>query len=584
MHWWDWKRAQRALETWVRVLIGPRPYAVRFEPGRGSYVRFDTQEIVVDPTMADGWGGSALLPVIWRGQRVSALAGLQWRVARTMGRHEAGHVLFTERYSVSGELHAWLTNALEDERMECLTGAHFPPARADFLALARLLAAKMPLPDLAKQSREDLLLNACLFHRWDARRPARAASRLQFHTDADRAFWDSTIRPLVEAAWVAPDAPRVAAIALEILRHLGLPDTSASAGHVLLPSDTVPAPGGRQPGDTPLKVVATNAIGDADAGDGPAEVVDTLTVDEGEPPRADADPSGGSLWMRPYAALAAEVAGETQRLLQALKAPAPDIAPHRSATRGAFSARAHARTLGERPLHVRRDAAPDHTGMAIVLLIDRTTSMGPPPEIDRRTGEPDASFHSEEYRITHARRAAMLFELTCTEAGIPLAIGYAGDRGSSVHLPRALGERVSFHRPDRPVTWLRVWETPRFAEGPKALIAGLYGDSYSERVSAALREAHQLLARRTEPTRLILYLHDGIPTDEPPAAAAATVAELRKRGLLMLGVYVGPQEQLSALEAIFGPDDTVPVTDLRDLPRRLGRLLLKHRARPRSGR
>ena len=583
MQWWDWTRARRALETWVRVLIGTRPYTVRFAPGKGSYVRFDTQEIVVDPTMANSWGGATLLPVSWRGQRVTGLAGLQWHVARTTGRHEAGHVLFTERYHVTGDLHAWLTNALEDERMERLTGAHFPPARADFLALARLLATRMPLPDPSCQHREDLLLNACLFHRWDIRRPAHTSSRLQFHTDTDRVFWESTIRPLVEAAWIAPDAPRVAAIAQEILRHLGLSDTDTCDGRPLLPTDAVPIPGGRQPGDGPLAIIVTNALGEAgdNRNDDATEVVDTLTVDEGEPPGVDADPSGGSLWMRPYAALAAEVAGETQRLLHVLKAPAPDIAPHRSATRGTFSARAHTRTLGERPLHIRRDEADDPSGLAIVLLIDRTTSMGLPPMIDRETGEPDTSFFSEEYRITNARRAAMLFELTCTAAGIPLAIGYAGDRGYSVHLPRSLGEHVFFHRPERPVTWLRLWDTPRFAEGPKALIAGLYGDSYSERVSAALREAQQKLLARAEQTRLILYVHDGVPTDESPATAAATVAELRTRGITVLGVYVGPQEQIAQLQAIFGITGTIPVSDLSDLPKRLGRLLLKNAGRRR---
>jgi hypothetical protein len=34
-----------------------------------------------------------------------------------MARHESGHVLFTDDYAVSGQLHAWLTNALEDQRL-----------------------------------------------------------------------------------------------------------------------------------------------------------------------------------------------------------------------------------------------------------------------------------------------------------------------------------------------------------------------------------------------------------------------------------------------------------------------------------
>jgi hypothetical protein len=166
-------------------------------------MRFDTQEIVIDPLMTDRWGGAALLPTSWRGEKVGKLTSLQWRISRAVGRHEAGHVLFTERYSVAGELHAWLCNAIEDERMERLTGAHYPPARADFLTLARLLAARMPLPE-TPASREDTFINACLFWRWDTKRPSKAPSRLRFACEDDQRFWEEDIRPLVEEAWVAP--------------------------------------------------------------------------------------------------------------------------------------------------------------------------------------------------------------------------------------------------------------------------------------------------------------------------------------------------------------------------------------------
>lgn len=566
MHWWHWKRAERALETWVRVLIGPRPYTIRYAPGKGSFVRFDTQEIVIDPTMVDGWNGSTWLPLTWRGVRVAGIAGLQWRVARAMSRHEAGHVLFTGSYRIAGALHAWLTNAMEDERMERLTGAYYPPARADFVALARVLAAHLPLPDPASQRREDLLLNACLFHRWDVRRVEGTPSRYRFHTPADDTFWREQIRPLVEESWVAAHVERVGELAQEILHRIGIAAGAGIGGHILIALDDAPAHGERRPGDAPLHLDPSGT--DAACCVPPS----SMNIDDDEPPTLDADPSAGSLWPRPYTRLAAEVAGGTRRLLQVLHAPAPDIAMRRSASRGAFSARAYSRTLGERPLHVKRDEADDPSGLAIILLIDRTTSMGVPPEIDRITGEPDASFSDERQRITHARRAAMLFELTCTQAGIPLAIGYAGDRGVSVHTPP--GSRVAFHRPDRPVTWVRTFATPPQVEGPKALIAGLYGDSYNECVSAALRASQAMLQERRESTRLILFIHDGIPTDERPEAAAATVADVRKHGISVIGVYVGPQEQLAQLQAIFGSDHTIPVAELRDLPQRLGRILV----------
>jgi hypothetical protein len=585
MHWWDWKRAQRALETWVRVLIGSRPYAVRYGPREGSFVRFDTQEIVVDPVMAEAWGGERLLPLTWRGQTVTTLAGLEWRIARTMGRHEAGHVLFTGGYRVAGELHAWLVNALEDGRMEALTGAFYPPAGADFLALARLLAERMPLPDPHTRSREDVLLNACLFERWDCKRPSSARSRFRFRTADDERLWERDIKPLVEEAWRALDIERVCELALEILRRIGIPEHDGTRGRVLLAVDVVAHPSERQVGDEPLhipgtlKVVHSNAGGEGTGPDITAdhtEVVGTVTVDEGEPPGVDTDPSAGRLWMRPYDWLVREVSGETRRLLQALRASASDVASRRSATRGTFSARAYARTRGEQPLLVYRDPDDDPSGLAIVLLIDRTTSMGGPPTLDPANPEPGPSFFDEHQRMTHARRAAMLFELTCTAAGIPLSIGFAGDRGYSVHLPHALGRQVFFQRPGHPVTWLRTWETPRFAEGPKALIAGLYGDSMSERASASLREAEARLASRREGTKLVLYIHDGVPTDERADEVAATVAELRRHGIVVLGVFVGEQDQLSLLQRVFGVEHTVPVTELAALSKRLGRLLLKY--------
>ena len=96
MHWWHWKRAEHALDSWVRALIGARPYTITFATGRGSFVNFSTREIVIEPNMPDSLGGERLLPRRWRRQRVTTLAGLQWRCARALARHEAAHVLFTQ--------------------------------------------------------------------------------------------------------------------------------------------------------------------------------------------------------------------------------------------------------------------------------------------------------------------------------------------------------------------------------------------------------------------------------------------------------------------------------------------------------
>ncbi|WP_129677306.1 hypothetical protein [Candidatus Chloroploca sp. Khr17] len=99
-----------------------------------------------------------------------------------------------------------------------------------------------------------------------------------------------------------------------------------------------------------------------------------------------------------------------------------------------------------------------------------------------------------------------------------------------------------------------------------------------------MHAAQALLTLRPEATRLILYLHDGVPTDEPAAMVSATVATVRRQGTLVVGVYVGPQEHLGRLEGIFGAADTLAVARLRTLPQALGRVLQRAAATRRRGR
>lgn len=576
MHWWTWKRAERRLETWVRTLIGARPYTLAFKTGDGSYVNMRTREIVVDPTMADRWGGAALLPYRWPGATLRTLEQLQFRVSRTMARHESGHVLFTDDYAVAGPLHAWLTNALEDQRMERLTGRHYPPARADFAALGALLWQKQPLPPVAA-SRTDRLLNHCLFWRWDCLRPAATPSRWRWGDDEERRCWEEHIRPLVEDAWQAPTAARVAEIALELLARLDLPQSAGTDGRALMPSDIVIALSGGAAGGALGRAADDQPLGSAgdDArspGSGARDDDSAgMIVDEDDPPTVDSDPSAGEMWMQPYAPLQREVGGHVRRLLRALAVPTPDEDVRPASDRGAFSARAHVRSQGELPLLHRRVDDDDPAGLALVLLIDRTGSMGGSPDpIDWSAGgRPSPAF--ETGRMPHARRAAILLDLACAAAEIPLCIGYAGNQGWSVHHPHGPRDFVR----DAPVIWVRDWRTPPSAEGPRALLAGMYGDSGDECYSASLMLALAQLRDRPERTRVIIYLLDGRPTDETPAMVRRTVAQVRRAGVGVVGLFVGDQGQIRYLQDIFG-DDTIGDADRTQLPERLGRVLLRY--------
>src|SRR5579885_969103 len=195
--WWERAGAKKALESWIRPLIFPRPYTVRFEVGEGSYMNFSTREIIVDPTAWDFLKIADALPITWTGRRVTTEAQLQWRFARAAARHEAMHVLFSVPPDCSGILH-YLVNVLEDEWMEELARFFYPAAWGDFVTYARLAAQYYPLPRPEERSRESLLLLMCLYHRWDWKRERATPSRFRFRTSDDEQFWREQVRPLVE--------------------------------------------------------------------------------------------------------------------------------------------------------------------------------------------------------------------------------------------------------------------------------------------------------------------------------------------------------------------------------------------------
>ena len=90
-----------------------------------------------------------------------------------------------------------------------------------------------------------------------------------------------------------------------------------------------------------------------------------------------------------------------------------------------------------------------------------------------------------------------------------------------------------------------------------------------------------MLTPRREATKLVIYIHDGVPEDEPAARVVETLAEVRKTGILVVAPYVGDQEGLQNLQDIFGKEWTIPVPQHKDLSRRMARFLLKHARSPR---
>jgi hypothetical protein len=288
---------------------------------------------------------------------------------------------------------------------------------------------------------------------------------------------------------------------------------------------------------------------------------------------ADVDPSGGQLWMQPFAELQAGVMGAVRRLARELRVATPETAPVANNRRGRFDNRACVRSRGKTPVVRDQDEADDPHGLAIVLLIDGTSSMGGSPGGVAADGGPASPADFAAGRMPHVRRAAMLFERACAALDVPLAIGFARDSAYPVHT--GTSRRIAL---PEPVVWIKRWDTPPQAEGPRALLAGLYGDATCEAVSRSLQLAQRELDRRAEAVKVVIYVHDGRPEDEPPEAVTATVTQLRRtKGTVILGLFLGDQRDLPAMQAIFGRDHTIGVDQLDHLPARLGRLLARYR-------
>ncbi len=587
LSWWLWWRAQRRLQDWVRALIAARPYRIEYRTGAGSFVDFSQALLVVEPDMPARWTVGQTLPTTWGAARITRLTQLQVLCARALAYHEAGHVLFTTAGVAAGGIHHTLTNILEDERMERLVAGYYPPAASDLYELGRRLWLEGCAPSADRATR---LLNAALYHRWDADRPAGAVSRLTLADPREWEQWEEGIRPLVEQAWAAADTARVAALALRILALIGVPPSRPPAAFpgLLAGAGTgadQPPRGERGAGDAPLPPEA-RGWGDPDTearpvdggsaagagaptGSGHDPDAEGLLTTEG----ADVDPSGGVLWLQPYENLERSVAPETRRLRDELAVPTPQAEAEPNRYRGRFDAHALVRSRGERPLVRPAREGPSPEGLAVLLVIDGTGSNGGHPggvTADNRPANP-AAFHDPQDRMPHVRRAAMVLQRACAGLGIPCAIAEACNGWRRVHAP---------HLPcvvANPVTWLQRWDTDPHAEGPRALIAGLYGHAGSEEVSRSLEVCAAAFAPRPEGVKLLVYLHDGQPND-PIATIRATLARVRGQGITVVGLYIGPQTEVAWMEAIFDREWTIGVAALAELPARLGRLLTRFRA------
>jgi hypothetical protein len=550
--WWQWGAVQRRLALWTKALLRGRVYSVVLDPSATltGFCDLRGRRIVANPeSFGDG-------------------PAEQWTATKGLLAHEAGHALFTDAWPDGEEqqLLRQVVNSLEDERVERGVGRLYPGVAGEIRfrgdlrwADCRERLAGEPPADTAGR-----ILAACLAWRWARTRGGHAAlaGALGLEGDDER-LWLEQVRPLVEASWEAESTHRVIAAARQILELLDLPEGWALPERLVamvhgdlpdgrdgeplpLPAPVEPAPLGSE-GDE-------GDGGDEEEGEAEGEGIPSSAEPESPPLPAGGDEPPLTEEERKYPRLATRVPPAPYLDLEAAAQPLrarwvaelrPDRREMPHTWRGRYSFRQEARDP-ERPFLLGQARAPSAEGLAIQVLVDRSSSM--------------------RERIPDVRLALMALHLACEDLGVPLAITVFG------------GEELGGH--ERPGITFTVEEFGEHGELPEARIAGLMAPNNREFLYSALTERGPVLEARPEEVRLLLVVHDGYPVyqDYPAGTdydlSRAWLVEAERRGLLPIGVLLVEELDDPYVEQACGffPGRLI-VCRAEELPGRFGNLL-----------
>ena len=507
LNWWEWGNVQEKLRRFALAIQGPRPYRVR---------------LLADPKLCPtGWCNYSTREIAANPAAFLGAPDEQYQLTKALLVHEAGHRRFTSPVKLTGVVKE-VENILEDERVERLIAAHF----AGLGSLLRRLSERAYVDADPVEPGDDPVQVVAYFLqlRW-ARRIGRSVKGVL--SARNRALWEE-VAPLVEEAWVAPTTERVAELAREIVRRLGLtelpvglapePDVIGERGRVDLAE-----PGGVEEAQAPDASAASPSPGLPPAPfDGEA-----LTPDH---------PAGSgplAVEPRPYLELEARARPLAEALVEELRFEPGGEGEDYAARGGRLVVRQLLHDPGAPFLVATEESGHRPPTIALRVLVDHSTSMNVRSGSDGRT------------RMEAVAEAVMVLHLACLALGIehqvvvvPQGVGIA-DLGS--------GERG------------------------KALIAGLVPAQTSwEDVGKHLaRELPELASTEAE-IKLAAVLHDGFPND---AELARDEARRHRGRVETVGVLLDPDEEsLEAMRAIFGPDRLIG-TAADELPARLGSLL-----------
>ena len=374
--WWIWRSVQTRLIKWTLLLLGGRKYTVELTSKIETGAHYpDLQRIEVNPEL-------------FKRESID----VQFRATQGLLLHETGHALYTSDWpDQKDNVLCELVNMLEDAREENCMCIAFPGG-----APALQLLGDLVYRDLrgSESKPEYKALNACLAWRWAHTRSTEHEmfKRLNMLRDeVSRELW-SKIRPLVEAAWHAPDTREVIRLARDILVILHIPESLPPRHFKGVSVNGVPVK--RDADDPALPVPAGPAI-DGPGLDGPPR--ETREHHAGD----------GRSWTKPQPYIALEDAARplALRIIETLQEPRPNVRPRADATSGRYVYRLEARDW-ERPFQRRVEMGRTPRSLALCVLVDWSSSM--------------------RGSANGVQLALMALHLATEQLGIPHAIAFFG--------------------------------------------------------------------------------------------------------------------------------------------------------------
>lgn len=184
--------------------------------------------------------------------------------------------------------------------------------------------------------------------------------------------------------------------------------------------------------------------------------------------------------------------------------------------------------------------------LAVALRIDESASM------------------SAFGRLDAARQAAIALYEFCAGSGIPVMIyGDTADRSRMEQM--SLYAYVDFDSKD---------------PAEKYSLVGIQGRS-NNRDGMALRIIADRLLTAPQQTRLLISLSDGQPKAMPDYSGDLAVADMKKtlqeyrrKGILFLAAAIGQDKEV--ISDIYGRENTLDITDLKQLPTRLVQIIARY--------